>query len=1156
MKTRLRNITTSLLAMCMIGLVSAKANSQQAYKNYTPLSWYANQGTSQPNYIRTVSIDVHNMSLEDAIQLIAMKGDVRLTYNKSLLPKNKQISLNMNKATVVDAINKALDNTGLLAYASPSGQIVFISTPEKKNDNLSSYVVQSGTITGTVTDSETGEALPGVNILLVELKTGSATDVNGKFTIENVPSGTYTLRASYIGYKTYETQINVTEGSIQKNIKLKPTSIESKALVVTAFGLTRQEKSVGYSVQKLGNSEINKVPTTSLATSLQGKASGVNITQTASGPGSSSRIVIRGSSSIGGNNQPLIVVDGVPIDNTNFDPASQWGGYDLGDGLNGLNPNNISDITILKGPNATALYGSQAANGAILITTKKGVERNGIGVEYTGNFQWDTPAIWPDFQNQFGHGDEGQVPTTLNGVLNANEGSWGPRMNGQKVLFFDGTTRAMNPQPNNVKDFYRNGSNITNTIALVGGNDKTTYRFAMSQQSANGITPATEFKTNNFDLRVNSQLSSKLNADMKISYIKTNGNNRPALSDNPGNAALAWSAMPRDAVTSNLRSLVDSTGVVSSDVFRINPYWGLLKNVEHDGKDRILGYVKLTYDITPWMNLMGRVGTDYYTLSTYTQEAYGTPYIPLGSLTRNNRQQRQNNYDLILTVNHKLTNDFSNNLNLGLHRESQHINGLHYNGSQFGLPGFYYIANTASQSQGRDVYRKEINSVFGSYQLSFRDYAFLELTGRNDWSSALPTQNNSYFYPSISASYVFSDALHLDSNFLSYGKIRASWAEVGNDTDPFQLQATYNLTGAQYNGVQLGQIATGTIPLANLKPERKKSWEFGANLSFLRNRINLDVTYYKSNTTNQILSTSISSTSGFGSALVNAGNISNKGIEATLRLTPLVNAGDFNWDLTFNFNRNINKVVSLYKGLDQYTIAPTRAYATIIAKPGEPYGVIWGKGFKRNANGQIVNDANGYPEASADNMNLGSFVPDWTGGIINNFNYKNLSLNAVIDISQGGSIYSLTQAQMYLLGTAKGSVAGRDAWYAGTGGYVGPGVTESGSKNTQATDPEKYWGSIYNNGIIEPFVYSASYLKLQEVSLSYRLPASIVRQLAFTSVNSITFSLVGRNLWFIENHLPGADPSAYHYNSGNGQGFEYGALPPTRTFGFNLDIKF
>ncbi|HKJ34572.1 MAG TPA: SusC/RagA family TonB-linked outer membrane protein [Balneolales bacterium] len=1021
---------------------------------------------------------------------------------------------------------------------------------------------QELSIKGKVTDSQSGDPLPGVNIVVKGTTIGTATNANGKYTL-SVPQSADSLVYSYIGYARKVIAIN---GRSVINMKLQPASIQSKGVVVTAFGIKRNSRNLGYSVQTVSGNKLSKVPSSNLGADLEGKVAGVQISTTSSGVAGASRVVIRGNSSISGNNQPLYVVDGVPINDNTYNAASQWGGYDFGDGLNGLNPQNIQSISVLTGASATALYGSSAANGVVLITTKKGRHNKRIGVTFNSNVQFNTPAIYPKFQNTYGHGSEGKVPTTLSNVIANGAGSWGPKMQGQQVLFWNGKTRAMTPQPNNVKNFYRTGSDLNNNIALSGGTKNSTYRLDISQENNQGITPATSFKVNNFNLRVTSKLSDHLSADAKVNYIKTEGKNRPELSDNPGNPALDWSAMPRDIVTSNLLPVTDSQGKArdfSNDIFRINPYWGLYKNTETDYKDRLIGYAKLTYNFTPWLSIFGRAGTDYYTFNINQLQATNTPYYLPGSLNKQDIVQRDNNYDLILTADHKLGANFSNHLILGLHRENQSTTTMQWYASNFAIPNFNDVSNAATKAPSDSKIQKVINSAFGSYQIGYKDFAFLEVTGRNDWSSTLPLKNDSYFYPSVSGSFIFTDALHIKSKILNFGKIRASWAEVGNDTQPYMLGVQYALNGSSQAGQLLGNMTTGTIPPTDLKPERKKSIEFGADLDFFQNRIGLKMTYYKNNTTNQILQTSIDPSTGFGSAMVNAGNIQNKGFDATLQLTPIIQTGNFNWDMTVNFNKNVNKVISLYPGITQYTIAPTRAFATIVARPGETYGDIIGYGYKRDPQGQIIFDSQGYPEASSKLENLGHYPASWTGGITNDFSYKQFTLSALISISQGGSIYSLTQDEMNLFGTSVQSLKGRAAWYKHSGGYVGNGVVNEGSasnpkyvKNTKATDPQQYWNAMFNRGIVEPFIYSASYIKLQEVSLTYTLPHRFISALQPLSISGASISLVGRNLLFLENHLPNADPSAYAYNNGNGQGFSYGALPSTRTYGFDVNIKF
>ncbi|MDX1740457.1 MAG: SusC/RagA family TonB-linked outer membrane protein, partial [Rhodothermales bacterium] len=788
--------------------------------------------------------------------------------------------------------------------------------------NTASAQVQ---VTGTVLDADDNTPLPGVNIVEVGTTRGSATDFDGRFTF--IASGpNVTLAVSFVGYVTQYIDL---EGRMELTIELAEDVALLEEVVVTAFGIERQQRAVGFSVSKVSGEDLVQARDPNVANSLSGKVAGVLVNNTASGPQGSSRVVIRGNSSLGSgqNNQPLYVVDGVPIDNSNLGSAGMWGGSDLGDGISGINPDDIDNISVLKGGAAAALYGTRAQNGVVLITTKKGQTGAGIGVEFNSNTVFDDLVVSTDWQDQYGQGTRGEKPADEDEALDTGLSSWGAPLDGSSVVQFDGVARPYSSVGNAQKEFYRTGLTSTNTLSLSGGFQNTSFRFSISHLENQSITPGSGMQRTNFTLRGTSNLSDRLSVDAKITYIREQVDSRSRLSDAPGNSNYGVAFLPPNVSAETLRGPCQEPDLCEGDegfeegrginlegtefqhqgsTFTQNPYFAAHNFLDDDEENRILGFGLIRYKITDWLSAQVRAGTDQYVNKRMQLEPYGTGYRPLGQLNENTWTIQESNFDFLVAADRQFTDDISVNANFGgniLYRQFEVVN---LNGTDMNIPYLNTISNFANQSASTGFNEKQINSLYGQAEFSYRDYLFLTATGRNDWSSTLPRENNSYFYPSFSGAFVFSDALQVP-DWMSFGKLRASWSEVGGDTDPYQLALTYQLVGQGHLGNAIGRIAQGTIPLAGLKPSSQVEIEFGSDFRFFDNRVGFDFTYYKRTTTDQILSTTISSASGFGSAIINAGEMENKGIELLLEGTPL-RSPDMRWDIGLNLSKNDNKV--------------------------------------------------------------------------------------------------------------------------------------------------------------------------------------------------------------------------------------------------------
>ena len=1037
--------------------------------------------------------------------------------------------------------------------------------------NLASAQMQ---VTGTVVDAEDNAPLPGVNIVEVGTTRGASTDFDGKFSF--IASGpNVTLAVSFVGYVTQYIDLN---GRSQLDVMLAEDVALLEEVVVTAFGIERKERAVGFSVSQVSGEDLVQAREPNVANALSGKISGVVVNNTASGVGGSSRVVIRGNTALGNNqnNQPLYVVDGVPIDNSNLGSAGMWGGTDLGDGIASINPDDIDNISVLKGAAAAALYGTRAQNGVVLISTKKGQVGSGIGVEFNSNVTFDDIVKVTDFQTEYGQGTRGAKPADQEEALDTGFSSWGARLDGSMVPQFDGVMRPYSALDNAQNAFYRTGLSATNTVALSGGFGKTQMRASLSHLTNESIVPNSDLQRTSVTLRGASELGSRLSFDGKLTYVREKVNNRSRLSDAPGNANFGIAFLPPNVDVAALRGCQspdlcpgdegfsegegyneDGTELQhQSSTFTQNPFWAAYQFSDDDEEDRLIGFLAARYKFTDWLDVQVRGGTDAYTTRRSNLTPYGTGYSPFGQLAEQTYRIRENNFDLLATANKSLTSDFQVNASLGGNILYRRFERFELFGREMNIPYLATFSNFASQSANLQFNEKQINSIYGQAEFSYRDYLFLTATGRNDWSSTLPRDNNSYFYPSFSGSFVFSDAINVPE-WLSFGKVRASWAEVGGDTDPYQLALTYQLTGQGHLGQPIGRIAQGQIPLATLKPSSQVGIEFGTDLRFVDNRVGVDFTWYKTETTDQILNTTISSASGFGSAVINAGGMTNQGIEVLLTGTP-VRSADVRWDIGFNFAKNDNEVTELAGEQERLVLDQARSRNVfVVADVGEPYGTLVGTAFMRDDQGRIVYGADGFPMQAAELKILGLGTPDWSMGVTNTVRYKEFTLSALLDMRFGGDLYSGTNSGAYSRGLHKETLVGRGEGIVGDGvafdtctGENSDGVLTGCSANTVRIDEQDYYADLA--GFAEPFVYDASYVKLRELKLSYRLPS---RWFANTPIQLATISLVGRNLWLIHSNVPNVDPESQYSSTNGAQGLEWLGVPQTRSLGFNFNIR-
>src|SRR6056297_4020504 len=1009
-------------------------------------------------------------------------------------------------------------------------------------------VAQNTTVSGTVSDAS-GVPLPGVNVV----EKGTSNDFDGNYTI-NVSSSA-TLVFSSLGYETKEISV---DGQTTINTSLADGASELDEVVVTALGIRKETKALGYSLTEVGGEEIATIKTPNAINSLQGKMAGVNISQNATGAAGSSRVIIRGSSSLSGNNQPLYVVDGIPINNANNGSASLWGGSDGGDGISSLNPDDIESISVLKGGAASALYGSRASGGVIIVTTKNGKGEEGFGVEYSSQVTFDrVDTSIQDFQTEYGQGLFGAKPANTAGALEAGFSSWGPRFDGSSVPQWDGVSRPYSYTGNNIDRFYRTGTTFINTIALTDAKEGLTYRMSVSDLTNEDVLPNSGFNRKSFSLNTTAVLGKKLTQQINAKYIIEKVLNRPRLSDSPGNANLVG-IVPGNLNSNDFLPATDEDGnerQFTDNTFVTNPYFAAFNFRNEDRRNRIIASTSLRYEFTDWLSLTARVGIDNDVIRRTGVTPFGTGFQPRGSINEQEIRTNQVDSDIILTANRDITDKFAISAFAGANSNSLRNETLSLGGGDFIVPGLEDIANTATQSRSRAFSERTINSIYGSVELSYDRWAYVTFTGRNDWFSTLSfpgkTTPNDDFYPSINSSLVLSEAFEMP-NFIDFLKIRGGYSEVaGGAQNPYSLNLTYEIFGLPLGGQPTGRISGGTVPNANLVAFSRNEAEIGLDLRMFRNRLSFDLAYYSNNTTNDIVNVATSPFSGFNGASANLGEISNKGFEFLVSGTPIRTA-NFEWNTSINGAYNEGLVVATDEFdsdvlLDEPRTRNIRVHQIV----GERDGSLVGVSYERDANGVIKYDidAEGVPRAvEGERKILGEGVPPLTLGFTNSFRYKSFNLNVLIDGKFGGQIFSGTNTLAYGNGLHKATLIGRET-----------GLTVSGIDNatdqpfTTTIAPENlqtYWGEI--NDIAEEFVEDSDFVKLRQLSLGYTLPKKHLENVFLTNVN---VSLIASNLFFISRSIDNIDPESA-YNVGNSQGLEYFGVPTTRNYGMTISVKF
>ncbi|MDR1341716.1 MAG: SusC/RagA family TonB-linked outer membrane protein [Prevotellaceae bacterium] len=1032
---------------------------------------------------------------------------------------------------------------------------------------LKGYAVE---IKGQVVD-EKQQPVAGAAVAVKSTTTGATTDVNGQFSLSTDAALPVTLTLNLLGYSTLE--VDVYDAGEPVLITLADNTTYLDEVVVTALGVSKAKKSLGYATQNIKGDNINGNTSTNIVNALAGKAAGVRVTN-AQGDIGASRIVIRGETSIAGNNQPLFIVDGIPVDNSQLLPATgRDQSRDFRNTIADLNPEDIESLNVLKGPNAAALYGSRAAHGVILITTKKGKSQSGLGVSVNAGLTFATVATLPEFQNEFGQGAEGKfsyVNGKGGGVNDGVDESWGPRLDGRLIpqFYSNGEAVPWVAHPDNVRDFFETGVTQDYGISISDAGDKYSYRLGANFQDQTSVLPNTEIKKTNFTFSGDYRLNKRVTVGANVNYIITDAPNVPSGGSPTGSNYRASSIMlqflwfGRQVDTKELWNGYKTNRSWNASYYD-NPYWECYFNTTEQNRNRIIGDVHFGVNLLEGLDFRFRSGTDYYNDRRKYKIKTGSSGAgsPDGSYAEDAYTVSETNTEALLSYKRSLSDDWSVDALAGFNvRDNSYANNWQ-KATKLAAPDLYTLSNSKDPLESANVFtRLRVYSGFGSAQVGFREWAFLNITGRNDWSSTLAANNRSYFYPSVTASAVLTEALKVESSWLSFLKVRGGWAEVGSDADPYQLATTYNIQQA-FNGNPI-QVSSTTKNNPDIGPERTQSTEVGLEAGFLNNRLSVDLALYNTNSVDQILNVQTSSASGYAYQLINAGKINNKGVEVQLNATP-VKRGSFKWDVGLNYAANRSEVVALDDEglLTRYVIGA--AGPQIVAEVGKRYGAIYGVAYKRNEKGDILVGNNGLPLRDPTNKILGYFTPDWTGALNNTFSYKNLSLAVLIDASFGASLYSSSAATGVRAGVYANTVFGRSAEFGGLtwtdangatrdDGVIFQGINENtGQPNDVKISAESYYNA--SNGIHERYVYDASYIKLRDISLSYTFDSKVVRKLG---LSSLTLAAVAHNLAILYRDKDlNMDPEAA-LNTGNVQGVEALNRPTTRSFGVNIKLKF
>jgi TonB-linked SusC/RagA family outer membrane protein len=1021
-------------------------------------------------------------------------------------------------------------------------------------------------IRGKVVD-EKEMGLPGVSVLIKGTTRGTTTNADGDFQLE-VPNATSVLVFSYVGYESKE----ITVGSRTTfTVALTPESKALEEVVVTALGIKKQAKSIGYATATVSPEEMTVNRTANFMNALQGKMAGVNITSLGSGPAGTSKIRIRGQSSFGGNNSPLIVVNGVPIDNTNNGArgdVSERGSNrtsDGGDGLSSINPDDIESLTVLKGAAASALYGSRAKDGVIMITTKTRGDGRGVSLTYNTNFTTDTPLDYTDYQYEYGQGENGQRPTAA--FPTTGQWSFGEKFQpGMTQILFDNIEVPYVPQRNQILDYYRTGSTFTNTLTLASGGENGGFSLSASNLDNKTILPGSGYHRRTINLGFTQTLK-KLIVTGNINYSNEYRKNPPNIAEQDYSPVVLFSmanSMPLDLLEKYAFDENGNETVWSRFTNRTNPYFALSR-FDNIRNDRVFGNLTARYNFTDWLFLQGRVGQDYYAreqdynLPTGSQRQPAAPAgFVNGQYVQDTRNVRELNADFLLGAN-RTFGVVGVNLNVGGNQMYRRISRNNVFVQDFYTRGLYTIGNSRQRDPVYEFSERQVNSLYASAEVSFKEYLYLNGTVRNDWFSTLSPANRSILYPSVTASFVFSQAFASSLPvWINFGKIRVAYAEVGSDTDvsPYANNLFYNINPQQFpspSGIAqpLASISGSTVPNANLRPMRVSEKEIGLELKLFNNAVGIDFTYYDKLSSDQILRAQTSNAGGYLNQLINVGQSQNRGLEMLVNLMP-VKRQSFGWNLIFNAAYNKTKVLNLGEDVsdNMITVGTGDFTGELRQVVGQPLGQLYGFGFLRDAQGRQVFDAgNGRPLRTPTQIAFGSALPLWVGGITNSFDYKGINLSFLVDFKLGHKMISGTNFNAWRHGLHKGTLPGREEGF-----VIGEGVNPNGEVNQTKSVVQAYYETVRSQNIAEPFLYNAGLWQLRQISVGYDFTRFLPKSAPF--IKGLRLNAVANNVAILKKWVPNIHPEQFGFPSDNLIGLEATGLPIMRSVGFNLNLKF
>jgi TonB-linked SusC/RagA family outer membrane protein len=1030
---------------------------------------------------------------------------------------------------------------------------------------------QTRQITGTVTSKADKQPIPAVTVLVKGTQTGTTTGSDGVFSL-SVRGATGVLSFSSVGYQKID--VPITSSNVY-NVEMEVDVMNIDEVVVTALGISREKKTLGYAVQDINSAQLTEARDNNIVNALSGKIAGVQVTSGGSTVGASSRVVIRGNKSFAGN-EPLFVIDGTPIFNntTNLDGS---GGIDWGNTASDLDPNNIESMTVLKGANAAALYGSRATNGVILITTKKGKDGRKLGVDFTTSMSFDNVAYLPKFQNEYGGGWNGEeylwkrdhpemsyqdyaktygynyVDGLGGGVNDSWPINWGPRLDAGLLIdqWSTGPNSPWISRPDNYRDFFQTGTNAENSLSISSNGDKATGRLSFTDLNTKGIIDYTDQAQQTLNGSFTLKPTDRLTSTTNLTYLKKHSKNLPNNGYSGIGVDYAWMQRDYDInYTKQIYKEKGNAGYIFPD--GDNPYYNL-RNLTGFDRDRLFGNSTLDFKLTDWMSVLGRVGIDFYNEYRKDITQSGTQ----GNISRKRGGQfnqtqfyfNETNADLMLKFD-KTIGDIRLDGIVGGNYRDVVSQSMYMAASDLTVPDLYTIANVkGNPSVTMNTNRKVVNSVFFAANGSFKNFLFLGVTGRNDWSSTLPAENRSYFYPSVSLGFDVTEALKIESEILNYAKLRGSWARVGGDAGAYQLTNTYSV--GTFNSISMFSPGL-TFPPANLKPQITSSFEFGGDFRLWNNRLGLDVTYYDQTTVNQILSVATSLTTGYSAMRLNAGEISNSGIELMLTAKIIDQPDGLSWDMNVNWAKNKSIVNELYGDLESYRISNGFGGATTVGIPGQPWGVLWGLPYVRDSvSGKIVVGSDGIPLTTNVGKNLGNVTPDWTGGIRNTFNYKGLYFSFLIDMRKGGDFFSCTAWHAYPTGTYEITTQNNVR----ESGMIVDAVKEDGTPNDIRVSAQDFYGGAWMWNNHEYSILDGTYIKLREVVLGYDFKVSKIKW-----IQKMNLSVYGRNLAILYRDKStaelGIDPEVGLGGGDSGVGFENFQIPTTRSLGVKLRLSF